>query len=229
VKCVVLAGGFGTRLRGLFPSTPKCLVPLGKKTFLEHHLDTLADHGVTAFILALGHLAEAVITETAGWTKHYAIHYSVEKTPLGTGGAVRRAFDQYELSTALVVNGDTLLQNAEMSGMMRALNADRGEWARIAAMWVQDRSRYGGIERADDRVMQFLEKGVSGAGYVSAGVYQLSRAAIDVAASLESFSLETLLLPELVKRRALGVALVAGDFVDIGVPEDYQRLERAYA
>jgi len=221
-SCVVLAGGFGTRLREAVPDRPKCLAPVGARSFLEIHLDSLAGQGVDRFVLSLGHMAEMVIAAIEPLRTRYHIDCVIEESPLGTGGAVCYAMHQVGLDEAMLTNGDTFL-DADLSDLMTPLALNAGERMRLAAVKVDDRSRFGGITLANRLVTGFLEKGAAGAGLINAGVYRVHRSAFGNRAPGDVFSLETDVMPQLVQTGALKATVVLGSFIDIGVPLDYRR------
>lgn len=226
--CIVLAGGRGTRLQGILPDLPKCLAPVAGRHFLEIQIETLAAQGVERFVLSLGYLAEQVIAAVEPLMRNYRIECVLESKPLGTGGAVLHAMDTLDLGEALATNGDTLL-DAALGAMLKPLDYQQDEAMRIAVTHVADRARFGGVELKGARVAGFVEKGTSAPGPINAGVYRLARSAFDGHAPGTNFSLETQVMPELVARGVLTAAPLAGSFIDIGIPEDYQRFQSRYA
>src|SRR5947209_3652769 len=108
MKAVILAGGEGTRLRPLTLSTPKPVVPIVDRPFLRHQLDLLSRVGVAEVVFSVAYRPErvqAVFGDGASVGKR--IHYAVEQTPLGTGGAVKNAEALLD-ATTVVFNGDVL-------------------------------------------------------------------------------------------------------------------------
>jgi D-glycero-alpha-D-manno-heptose 1-phosphate guanylyltransferase len=216
--CIVLAGGLGTRLRSLVADRPKCLAPVGRRSFLELQLDLLAAQGVDCFVLSLGHLAEQVVAEAQRMKGRHHIELVVEDQPLGTGGAVAHAMRTVGLSEALVTNGDTFL-GGDLRAMLRPLGED--EDGRMAVLEVADRARYGGVQVRDGRVRGFVEKGHAGPGAINAGLYHLRARVFDAFEAGSPFSLEAAVLPALASSGRLGAVPIEGEFTDIGVPEDY--------
>ncbi len=220
--CIVLAGGLGTRLRGTVGDVPKCLAPVGARSFLDIQLDTLFAAGVSEVVLSLGHLAEQVVAAVQTHHAGRPVRWVVEPALLGTGGAIAHVMDALGLHEALVANGDTHL-DGDLSGMLTPLKRGDGELFRMALVQVSDRTRYGGVEcDAGGRVRDFLEKGQRDAGAINAGFYRLAREALP-AARTGAYSLESDVLPGLVLQGAVRALAVNGSFIDIGVPEDYFR------
>ncbi len=222
--CIVLAGGFGTRLRSVVAELPKALAPIDGQPFLRRQLESLAARGVDRFVLSLGHLAEQVQEAVAQWSLADRISCVVEPEPLGTGGAIAFAMQQSGLSEALVANGDTFL-GGDLQAMLELLNETA---VRMSVVTVPDRARFGGVSvDVEGYVDRFLEKGAQGPGPINAGFYRVSAAALQGQATV--FSFETAVLPKLAAERRLRAALIDGDFIDIGVPEDYHRYCRDHA
>lgn len=222
VVCVILAGGLGTRLRSVVSDRPKCLAPVNGRPFLELQLDALAELGVNRFVLSLGYMAQAVEKAVMPLRNKYALECVIESDPLGTGGAVLKAMVDLDLDEVLVTNGDTWL-DAPLDAMLRQLDLSQGELMRLAAVWVPDRGRYGGLTLRGEQVVGFVSKGANGPGPINAGFYRLHRRAFAERESGDAFSLETTVLTQLVAQGALTATAVLGSFIDIGVPEDYRR------
>lgn len=220
--CIVLAGGLGTRLRGVVPDLPKCLAPIAGRPFLEWQLRSLAKRGIERFVLALGHGAEDVIESLKQpWAQSLSIEAVIERELLGTGGGARFAMEETGLDEALIANGDTFL-GGSLQDMLSPLALADNELMRIATVQVPDRTRFGGVELDPGlRVSAFLEKGQTGAGPINAGFYRIHRRAFE-GDWQGAFSMETQVMPFLIKKIALQAREVAGPFIDIGVPNDYQ-------
>jgi len=88
---IILAGGLGTRLRGVLPDTPKVLASVAGRPFLSYILDQLSRFGVKRAVLCVGYKSELVEASFGTSYKGITIVYSYEKQLLGTGGALRLA------------------------------------------------------------------------------------------------------------------------------------------
>lgn len=220
--CIVLAGGLGTRLKSAVPDRPKCLAPVGTRPFLEIQLQALAAQGFGRFVLSLGHMAALVQEAVRGFRVQADIECIVEAAPLGTGGAVAFAMREAQLAEAAVVNGDTFIE-ADLAAMRAPLRTAEGERFRMATVAVADRARFGGVALAGDTVTAFVEKGQAGPGLINAGLYRLHASVFEGFAPGTAFSMETQVMPALLPARGLRAAVLAGEFIDIGVPEDYHR------
>jgi D-glycero-alpha-D-manno-heptose 1-phosphate guanylyltransferase len=222
-EAIILAGGFGTRLRSLLPETPKPLAPVRGIPFLYYVLRWLEDQGIERVIACTGHLAdqtERALSECGGKAEFAFLR---EESPLGTGGAIYRALREIRGSSAFVVNGDTYFPVD-----LRQFRADAessGAVAAIALRRIEDASRYGSVEVRDGLIAGVREKGRSGPGLVNGGVYLLPRELTDRVPMPEVFSWETdFLEPKAAELRFAGVPIDA-PFVDIGTPESYATAE----
>ena len=215
--CLILAGGFGTRLRSVVSDVPKPLAPVAGKPFLFWLLKNLNQQGVKEVILSLHHQAELIQEFLFSETLDLEIQTVVEPEPLGTGGAIAFAIQQMEVQTQFVViNGDTWLSQP-ISNLQAELPPA------IGLVHVEDTSRYGRVDWQDDLVQSFQEKQPkAGPGWINAGAYHLSPE--DFANwDGQPCSLERDLLPKWVQQDRLRACPLETDFIDIGVPEDYQR------
>ncbi len=226
-EAIILAGGFGTRLRAVVSDVPKPLAPVAGRPFLAWLLDRLAASGMRRCILATGYLSELVERDIGASWQGMAIVYSVEPEPLGTGGAIRLAAQQVQGQAVHVLNGDTWLaySPAALEQATQAAGSSMG----IALAQVPDVARYGAVQVQDGRALGFLEKGQQGAGWINAGCYYLSAQALAALPAQAVFSFER----EVLQRRAAAGDVAAftqtQGFIDIGVPEDYQRAQELFA
>jgi D-glycero-alpha-D-manno-heptose 1-phosphate guanylyltransferase len=226
--CIVLAGGLGTRLRAAVPDRPKCLAPVGQTSFLAFELRMLAQRGVRHFVLALGHQARLVLQAIEPLLEEFSLQPIVEPEALGTGGALLNAMDRCGLVECMVANGDTWL-DADLSVLLRPLDPAARERLRIGCIHVNERGRYGGVLIGPHgRVKGFAPKGAQGAGLISAGAYRVHRDAFGGMPVGSAFSLESDLLPRQVDCDAVTAVNLEGEFIDIGVPEDYRRFCAAH-
>ncbi|MBL0059890.1 MAG: nucleotidyltransferase family protein [Elusimicrobia bacterium] len=108
MKALILLGGLGTRLRPLTVDRPKPLLPILNRPFIAYQIDLLKKFGVREVVLGLGHKATA-FRRQLGTGKEWGVKfiYSLEKEPLGTGGAIRHALDHLN-GPAFILNGDVL-------------------------------------------------------------------------------------------------------------------------
>src|ERR1700752_2462097 len=106
-EAIILAGGFGTRLREVIQDLPKPMAPVNNKPFLDYTLKYLAHYGIKKTVLSVGYLSEKIIAQYGNSFADMELAYSVEEEPLGTGGGIRLAMQQCQDYDVLVTNGDS--------------------------------------------------------------------------------------------------------------------------
>jgi D-glycero-alpha-D-manno-heptose 1-phosphate guanylyltransferase len=218
MEAIVLAGGFGTRLRQVVPDLPKPMAPIAGRPFLEILLSTLARKGFTRIVLSLGFMSEKIIAHFGDRYLGMKLVYEVESQPLGTGGAIRAALVRCLTDHAFVFNGDTYL-DLEVDELERLWEA--GRHPVIVVREVPDTARFGRVEICEGRINAFLEKGMSGPGLINAGCYVLPKDALEDFPLGQPFSLETEFFVKYLLRFRFDGFVTHGRFIDIGVPDDY--------
>lgn len=218
MEAIVLAGGFGTRLREVVPDLPKPMAPVAGRPFLEILLAMLARKGFTRVVLSLGFMSENIIKHFGESYEGIDLVYEVESQPLGTGGAIRAALGRCVTDHVFIFNGDTYL-DIEADALERLWQACRHPV--IVVRDVPDTARFGRVEMHEGRISAFREKGMSGAGLINAGCYVLPKDALDGFPLGQSFSLETEYFIPNLQRIWFDGFVTHGRFIDIGVPADY--------
>lgn len=223
MQAIVLAGGFGTRLRARVSDVPKPMAPVAGRPFLEYLLDRLAAAGCSRVVLATGYLSHVIEAHFGSAWHGMALGYSVETTPLGTGGAVLQALRDMDDEPALVMNGDTWL-GLDIAAFVR--------WARerepadcVVLRRVDDVSRYGAVALQGERIVQFGEKSGSGPGLINAGFYWLHRQPLEQHDWPAQFSLENDHFQRHLAELDLRGTVTDAHFIDIGVPDEYDRAQ----
>jgi NDP-sugar pyrophosphorylase family protein len=225
VKAIVLAGGLGTRLADVTGGVPKPMAPIGSRPFLGYLLDYLVDQGASAAVLAVSYKWRSIREHFGSEYRGIRLEYSVEDEPLGTGGAIRQAFQSLSDDDALVLNGDTLFR-VDLRALISAHQAS-GAYLTMALKEVADCGRFGRVEvSADGLITSFLEKSTGGPGWINGGVYMLRRGLFDDFPMPARFSFEKDLVEPNIDRIRPRAFPSQAYFIDMGVPEDYQRAQR---
>ena len=223
----MLAGGLGTRLRSVVADRPKPLAPVGGRAFLEILLDELARQGCSRVVLSVGYRHELIQEAIGPIHAGMQIMYSIETHALGTGGAIWQAVSSCGESDFLVLNGDSFVR-VDLAGMMAA-HVRAAEMITICTVHVSDAGRYGAVLVQGGRVVGFAEKGAHGPAEINAGVYVIRRSVVSRWSMPAVFSFER----EFLARHVLELAPLAypaeGGFIDIGVPEDFERAQHMFA
>lgn len=239
MKGIIIAGGFGTRLRPLTYSRPKHLLPVGNRPFLEYQVALLREHGVSEIVFATNYFAdkiEAHFGDGSGFG--VKMRYALENEPLGTAGAIHNAAGLLEPDTLLVFNGD-ILTDFDVRGIVD-FHRERGAQATIALRPVQRPHAFGALDADADgrvrawrepseeekkRVAALLESSIAKTGetdYINAGIYVLEPEVIARIPTDRSVSIERETYPALLKSGApvYGIA-PEGFWMDMGHPEQY--------
>ncbi|CAN2533307.1 D-glycero-alpha-D-manno-heptose+1-phosphate+guanylyltransferase [Methylocapsa aurea] len=222
-RAIVLAGGYGVRLRPVVRDLPKPMAPVRGRPFLSYVLDELEENGFTAIVLAVSWRREAIIDAFGCRYRAMELRYSIEREPLGTGGAIRQAFTQLDDEMAFVLNGDTF-QRLPYDAMQSLATSEDSD-AVVAVRRIADASRYGAVELDGNRICKFTSAGAEGEGLINAGAYLLRRGLVEDTRLAKTFSFERELLTASVGAKVLTACPVDGDFIDIGIPEDYARAQ----
>ena len=220
-QAVILVGGLGTRLGERTKATPKPMLPVGGRPFLDTLIDEIARYDAFDEILLLaGHKAESIVARYEGTSRGRArLAVSLEQAPLGTAGALVHAAGVLQ-ERFLLLNGDSffdfnildLATRARESLVHMALRADV----------VGD--RFGRVVLDGDRVRSFIAPGQGAAGPVNAGVYVIDRSILSRVGGLPA-SLEQDVFPALAAAGAMTGTSYRGYFIDIGIPEDFARAD----
>lgn len=227
MQAVILLGGRGTRIAALYPDRPKALVPVAGRPFIEWQIDWLRRGGATSFHLAAGHLAEQMEAWAANQTD---VTVSREPEPLGTGGAIRHIETHLHGDQFWVVNGDTLLPHLDFQRLEntrkkvptigKTAEKSSNDWKMaLAVAPIAAAGRFGTVEfDAAGRITAFREKAERAAGWINAGVYAMSRAALAEVPVGQFCSLETDLFPRWAAEQHLLACPAEPPLLDMGTP-----------
>lgn len=224
-QAVILVGGLGTRLGALTNNAPKPLLNVGGSPFLSYIVKSLIRQGFDDILLLAGYQAEAVLKFASQYSQPgLCLRCSVEKTPLGTGGALCYAHD-YLADNFILLNGDTLFDINLKDFVAPPLNEGL---ARIALRRVSDTSRFGRIVFDGNKIIAMQEKGCSGEGLINGGIYFLAKACLDLL-PVGIASLENDLFPRLIAEQKIEGREYADFFIDIGIPSDFDAAQKLVA
>lgn len=218
---IILAGGRGTRLRSVVHDIPKPMALVNDRPFLTYILDNLSKQNFENVILSVGFKKNYIKSYFGFKYKNLNIEYSEESSPLGTGGALKKAMLKIP-TDCFIFNGDTYLELDFGDFKVKTIknNSNFG----IALSEVENEDRYGECLIDDlGLIRKFNEKKFISKGLINAGVYYLANKE-SLRFPLENkFSFENDILVKLVNsERVFGYAKTT-NFIDIGIPADYQR------
>ena len=220
---IILAGGLGTRLRGVVPHVPKTLAPVNGRPFLDTLLESLERSGeVSKVVITTSYLADAIHERYTDARYRFPLVFSREESPLGTGGAVKKALTLTSGDDVIIMNGDTYA-DADLSALIR-FHKEKNSAATIVVAKKDNAARYGGVALDDDfKIYSFVEK-KGGADFVSAGTLILKRHLFDSVPEGVVCSLEMDLIPQWLPE-GMYAYVHHGGFIDIGTPESYAQAE----
>lgn len=222
---VILAGGFGTRIKHLLGDLPKPMAPVNGKPFVEWIIRYLAAQKISDFILSTGYMAETVEKHfQLQPVKNVRVNCVPETAPLGTAGGFLNAIRDAKSGNFLVLNGDSLVL-APLKELFQSLD-DKNISGAILGLRVADASRFGTIsQNAHGDLSGFNEK-KPGAGIINAGIYLFRPETIEKFPKKTPLSFETEVFPSLIAQNVrVKVCVTDAPFLDIGTPESLPMAE----
>ena len=227
IDVVVLCGGRGKRLKKITQKVPKPMVEIGESPFLDILISTLARFGFRRFILAMGYKSEMIKAHYKKHAENLNIVFSVEKKPLDTGGAVKKAKNFIKSNPFLVLNGDSFSQ----ANIPALLNFHSKKKALASVVLTQSTSAgdYGSIRcKRDGRIVSFAEKDKTArSSLINAGIYVFDKKIFSLMPAQKKFSLERDFFPKMVVERFYGYPSKGGS-LDIGTPLRLKKAKRFF-
>ena len=223
-QAVILAGGLGTRLGELTKATPKSMLLIDGRPFAEYLVRNLKRQGIKKIIFSTGYLADQIVN-FFGDGSNYGVNISCieEPEPLGTGGALRFLAKHLD-AEFLVINGDSLfdINYIKLSNLLSKLPTALVAMALLRNLYP---SRYGRVICKGKLVTDFSEEGVKNSPtLINGGVYAMKKKVLELLPE-DSSSLEKDLFPKIVLNSLLLGQKFDGYFIDIGVPNDFIRIQ----
>jgi D-glycero-alpha-D-manno-heptose 1-phosphate guanylyltransferase len=229
MEVILLAGGLGTRLRSVVSDRPKPMAEVNGKPFLQHLMDFWIAQGASHFVLSVGYKHEVVVDYFGDNYRDIPVSYAIETKRLGTGGGMALALNKLRTdNTCAAQNGDTFF-SVDVKSLLEFHKSKHSVFT-LALREISDNSRYSSVALSPEgRVINFLPPANEASATINGGVYLLQpsnlKAVFEEKFSDKAFSLEDEFLPEVIQEQAFYAQLEKGFFIDIGVPEDYQRAQ----
>ncbi len=169
MQAIILAGGLGSRLKPITDYVPKPLIPLNNIPLIEWQIKQLKKFGINHFIICTGYKTEQI----QNYLEHKEnfgskIQYSIEKTPLGTGGAIKKAAKLIKDKSFLVLNGD-IITTIDIRKLYQYENS-------IAL--IELRTKFGTVELDNSRITKFSEKKPLSNIWMNSGIYHLNKSIV---------------------------------------------------
>jgi len=227
ITAVILSGGLGTRLRSVVLGRPKVLSEVNSRPFIAYLLDQLSLAGVKKVVLCTGYLGEQVKATFGEYYKDITLLYSQERITLGTGGALKLALPLLKSEPVLVLNGDSFCQADFVNFLNQHIT--KKATASLLLAEVPDFSRYGSVRMSmNGEITSFEEKSrKAGHGLINAGVYLLNNTFLESIPVNINISLEHEMFPLWINKGLYGFQN-KGNFLDIGIPQDYAAAGRFF-
>lgn len=235
-QAVILAGGFGTRMRPITETLPKPMIPVLGKPFLEQQLAMLAEAGFRRALLLVAYLGEKIEEYFAdGSSRGWNLSYSYEASPLGTGGALKNAESKLE-DEFVVLNGDTFLP-IDYAALWRAFRASDSsafivayeKSGSAAANLLLNRLPNNLAVAPDGNVTAYRKRDPQGLTHIDAGVLILRKEVLKKIPAARPCSLEEEIFPRLIEEGRMKAWTTAEPFYDMGSPEGLLALEARLA
>ena len=165
MKAIILAGGRGKRLRPITDYVPKPLIPIKNIPIIEWQIKYLKKFGISEVIICSGYKTEMIENYLNNKKLGVKIKFSIETTPLGTGGAIKKAAKKINEKAFIVINGD-VITNIDLKKLLKKENS-------IAA--IQLKTKFGILQTTDDKIIKFDEKKEIENLWMNAGIYHLEK------------------------------------------------------
>ena len=192
MKAIILAGGRGKRLRPITDKIPKPLIPINNKPLIERTIKYLKKYGITEIIISSGYKSN-LIEKFLKKKKNFGcnIIFSIEKTPLGTGGAIKKALRFVDEESFVVLNGD-IVTNIDLKKILKKPNT-------IAANELK--TKFGTMDIRNNKILKFNEKKDVSNVWMNPGIYHLTK---NIAKLIpRKGSLEGIVFPKMAKNKTL--------------------------
>ena len=215
-EAIVLCGGLGTRLRSVISDVPKPMAPIKNKPFLAFVLEYLKKQNISRVVLAVSYKYEIIQEYFGNSYLGMQILYSIEKEPLGTGGAILEALNLINNNSCYVLNGDTFFDVN-----LDRLKLDNSDIC-VALKPMKNFDRYGSVDIDNNSyISAFNEKKFTSNGLINGGVYLIKKHIFNSFNLPNKFSFEEFFQENFLIFNAK--ATVFDDyFIDIGIPQDYK-------
>ena len=228
MQAVILAGGKGTRLKPLTDTIPKPLLPIGKQPILEVAIEQLRDAKFHEVILTVEYKAELIRSYFRDGN-HLGVHikYHLENGPSGTAGPLKLVEHMLDSSPFITMNGD-LLTNIDLANLYQA-HLDSSAELTMATAIDTITSSYGVVDLTEDGVISSIREKPTFEFLINAGIYVVSPSALDIIPKGEFFDMPDLIQALIDQKRIVKTYHIEGTWHDLGIMENYQRINRRIA
>lgn len=219
LQAVVMAGGFGTRLRPLTENVPKPMLPVGGRPLLERILQQLRDAGIHQINVA-GHYKKELINDYFGDGRGFGVQiaYVEEDRPLGTAGALG-LLERVE-EPLLVINGD-ILTRVDFRAMLDFHREHRAQMT-VAVRVHEVTMPFGVVETDGVHITGIAEKPVV-RHWINGGIYLLNPKVCELVPKGRSCDMPELISRLIAEGKRVVCFPVHEYWLDIGATEQYEQ------
>ena len=227
MQALILAGGFGKRLRSVVRDVPKPLAPINNNPFIYYQLKYLEKYNFQKVFISIGYKKELIINYFKKNNFSFDIKFIEENSPLGTGGAIKNFLSIHDSEiddNFFVFNGDTYfpIDLLEFYVFYLYLNSDLS----IASRNIDKNDRYSSIDVDDNnRIIKFINPD-GDSSLINGGIYIFKKnkiKSIFFENTNGSFSVEEDIFPIAIHKINCHTKKFDTDFIDIGIPDDYAK------
>lgn len=226
MEAIVLAGGFGRRLKSVVSNIPKPMATIKDKPFLLYIIENLNEQNIKKVILSVGYKHKVIKDYFGDKYKEIDIVYSIEDEPLGTGGAIKKAFEMIKAQHVFILNGDTFF-DVDLEQLFVNHLKNQSDLT-LALKPMKDFDRYGTVTLLDKKVVCFEEKRYRKQGNINGGVYVANRDLFNKIKMPQKFSFENDFMISHIDSLKLNGYISDKYFIDIGIPQDYEKAQNDF-
>jgi D-glycero-alpha-D-manno-heptose 1-phosphate guanylyltransferase len=225
MQAIILAGGFGTRLKEVIKDVPKPMADINNAPFLAYLISYLKNNGITDLVLSVGYLKEKIINYFGNYYLEININYAIEDSALGTGGAIINSLEHVNKNEPIIIlNGDSFLK-IDYKKLLKFHSDKKSDFTMVLRN-MEDCSRYGKVVFDEQKIITEFKEKSSGSGYINGGIYILDSRILDKYKFENKFSFEQDFLNKNIKSLNSYAFVTDEYFIDIGIPEDYRKAEK---
>jgi D-glycero-alpha-D-manno-heptose 1-phosphate guanylyltransferase len=219
-EVIILAGGFGTRLKSVINDLPKCLAEVSGKPFLSYVIDSLINFNYSHFVFSLGYKSEVIKDFIETNYPQLNVTYSIEQNPLLTGGAIRLAIEKCQEQNVLIINADTYF-GFDLNQFLSNHTYQNSDIS-IALTYMENFDRYGVVKFDENNIINsFEEKKFQKSGFINCGYIIIKKNVILNMPLNMPFSFEKDFLFLNLSKLKVSAFVAKAYFIDIGIPEDF--------
>lgn len=224
MEAIILSGGLGTRLRSVVSIVPKVMAPINSVPFLQYTLEKLYSQGFERVILATGYKKEYIKNYFGNQYKGMELCYSEETIPLGTGGAIKKALKMANDNDVIIMNGD-IYTDMDFNELMRC-HKQSNQSVTISLMEMEKFDMFGSVTLSAGYITSFNEKKYVDLGYMNVGCYVFSKNILNFFEENVNFSIEKDFFNKYSGIIKMNPYFYKGEFIDIGIPENYEKAKK---